>query len=84
MADYKQFEQLRKFVFKRVGKMVDSIASGNIEPNPYSRGKSYDACSYCPYDSICHKASVVNRRNYKAVSDKQFWEDVERAVEGNG
>lgn len=84
LADHKQFMQLRKFVFGRVGEMVDDIASGNVDANPYSRGKSFDACSYCPYDSVCHKASVTNRRNYKTVSDKEFWENIEKAVEEHG
>ena len=64
--------------------MVDEIASGNVEPNPYSRGKSFDSCTYCPFGAVCHKAEVENLRNYKAVSDKQFWDEIERAVEDIG
>ena len=84
VADYKQFMHLRKFVFKRIGEMVDEIASGNVEPNPYSRGKNFDSCTYCPYGAVCHKAEVENIRNYKSVTDKQFWEEIERAVEDIG
>lgn len=84
VADYKQFSQLQKFVFQRVGKMVDEIASGNVEPNPYSRGSSFDACSYCPYGAVCHKTSVKERRNYRAVDDKEFWDDIEKEVGDSG
>ena len=84
LADHKQFSQLRKFVFNRVGEMVDEIASGKVMPNPYSRGQSFDSCTYCPYGAVCHKSSVNERRNYKAVGDKQFWETVERVVDDNG
>lgn len=84
LADHKQFSLLRDFVFKRVGKMVDEIASGNVEPNPYSRGTSFSACTYCPYGSVCHKATVEDRRNFRTVSDKQFWEDVQKEVDKDG
>ena len=77
LADYKQFERLGRFVTLRVGKMVDEIASGNVMPNPYSRGSAFSACTYCPYSSVCHKTSVTEKRNYRAISEKQFWEDVE-------
>ena len=84
LADHKQFSALREFVFKRVGKMVDEIASGTITPNPYSRGSSFDACTYCPYGSICHKSTVENRRNYRTVSEDVFWENVEKEVDKDG
>lgn len=84
LADHKQFALLKDFVFQRVGKIVDEIASGNIKPNPYSRGSAFDACAYCPYDSVCHSTTVEDRRNYRTVGDKQFWDDVEKEVGKNG
>lgn len=84
IADYGQFLNLRKFVFRRVGKIVDEIASGNVSPNPYTRGTSFNACTFCPYGMICHKASVKERRNYRAISDKEFWSEVEKEVNLDG
>lgn len=84
LADRRQLTLLKKYIFALVGKHVDEIASGNIEPNPYTRGTSHNACSYCPYGSICHKSQVAGRRNYKTVTAQKFWEDVEREVEAHG
>ena len=84
LADRKQFDLLKKYVFSRVGKMVDEIASGTVTPNPYTRGVGHDACAYCPYGAICHKLTVEGRRNYQAISDRQFWEDVQKEVQKHG
>jgi ATP-dependent helicase/nuclease subunit B len=84
LADHEQFAQLKKFVFKRVGKMVDEIASGNVNPNPYTRGTSFNACTFCPYGAICHKTVVSERRDYRAISDKEFWNAVEKEVGSDG
>ena len=48
LADREQFNKLKKYVFKFLGKLVDDIASGNVEANPYVRGTTYSACAYCP------------------------------------
>ena len=79
-----QFKLLKAYVFALLGKMVDDIASGNVQPNPYTRGVSHDACTYCPYQSVCHSDYVENRRDYKSVNAQRFWEDVEKEVSGNG
>lgn len=84
LADYRQFAMLRDFVFKRVGNMVDEIASGNVSPNPYSRGSSHSACTYCPYGAVCHDGKIDGRRNYKTVSESDFWNNVEREVDKDG
>ena len=75
---------LERYVFSLVGAMVDEVASGNVEPNPYTRGTSHDACAFCPYGAVCHKASVAGRRNYKAMTPQRFWEEIERKVESRG
>ncbi len=84
LADRRQFALLKTFVFSLVGKMVDDIASGCVEPNPYTRGSSHDACAYCPYSSVCHEQTVTGRRNYKAMTGQQFWEDVEKEMDRHG
>ena len=75
---------LRKYVFLLLGSMVDDIASGNVTPNPYTRGASHNACTYCPYTGICHADTVEGRRNYKAMDAAAFWEGISKEVNGHG
>jgi len=84
LADREQLKLLRKYVFTWLGNMVDDIAAGNVTPNPYTRGTTHNACSYCPYGAVCHKASVEGRRNYKTMEAQKFWEEVEREVSSRG
>ena len=84
LADRKQFRMLKDYVFRLVGAMIDEIASGDVEPNPYTRGSNHNACRFCPYGSICHWQSVTGRRNYKEVDAATFWEAVEREVGDRG
>ncbi len=78
LATREQIEMLKKHVFRVLSNMVDDIASGNIVPNPYTRGTAHDACTYCPYGSVCHPNLVEGRRNYKAMTAQRFWEEVEK------
>ncbi len=84
IADSRQFSLLKKFVNHLVVRMIDDISSGCVEPNPYTRGSAHNACTYCPYSSICHSDSVEGRRNYKSISSQQFWEDVEKEMSDRG
>lgn len=84
LADKEQLTLLREYVFGLLQGMVNEIASGNIAPNPYTRGTSHNACTYCPYGSICHKNDVTGRRNYKAMNAQEFWDSVERKVNRHG
>lgn len=76
LADRNQLQMLERHVFRILGNMVEEIASGNVEPNPYTRGTSHDACGFCPYGAICHKNTVEGRRNYKAMTAQRFWEEI--------
>ena len=76
LADADQLKLLRNYIFHYLGSMVDDIASGNVTPNPYTRGSSHDACAFCPYGDICHKADVAGRRNYKTMTAQRFWDEV--------
>ena len=84
VADRDQLRQLRQYVFAVLGRMVDEIASGNIDPNPYTRGSSHDACAFCPYGAICHKQNVPGRRNYKTMTSQRFWEEIGKEVDKHG
>ncbi len=84
LADSAQFALLKTYVFALVAGMVDEIASGKVTPNPYTRGTKHDSCAYCPYETVCHKQSVTERRDYRAISADEFWDGVERKVMKNG
>ncbi len=84
LADERQFSLLKIYVSGILGKMVDDIASGNITPNPYTRGSSHNACTFCPYTSVCHLETVTDRRDYKAMTSNRFWEEVQKKVETDG
>ena len=84
IANHGQFKMLKTYIFKILGKLVDEIACGNVEPNPYTRGSSHNPCTYCPYGAVCHKMDVENRRNYRAMSADAFWEYVQREVSEHG
>ncbi len=76
LADRDQLKLLENYVFHVLSGMVEDIASGNVEPNPYTRGTSHNACSFCPYGTICHEATVEGRRNYKMMTAQRFWEEL--------
>ena len=84
LADREQLQLLKAYVFRVLGKIVDEIASGNVEPNPYTRGTSHSACSYCPYGPVCHQQTVEGRRNYKTMKPEKFWEEIEKEMNRNG
>ena len=84
IANGEQFKLLKAYIFALLGKMVDDIASGCVEPNPYTRGGRHDACAFCPYGAVCHEATVEGRRNYAAIAAQKFWEDIEKEMSGHG
>ena len=80
-ATREDFAMLKGYILRLLGRMVDDIASGNVMPNPYTRGNAHDACMYCPYKAVCHPASTAGRRNYKAMTAQRFWEEVGKEME---
>jgi len=84
IADRQQLRMLKAYIFRLLGNMVDEIASGTVEPNPYTRGSSHNACAYCPYKEVCHFATVEGRRNYKAMTAQRFWEEIGKEMGHHG
>ena len=76
VADREQLRQLREYVFRYLGELVDDIADGHVDPNPYTRGSSHSACAFCPYGSICAGDREEGRRNYKTMTAQRFWEEI--------
>ncbi len=84
VADRQQMGLLRDYMMNILGNMAEDIASGNVEPNPYTRGTAHNACTFCPYGTICHQDTVAGRRNYKAMTGEQFWEELEKEANRGG
>ena len=84
VADGAQLDLLRAYLMKILGRMAEEIASGNVEPNPYTRGTSHNACTFCPYGAVCHKETVEGRRNYKMMSAQNFWEQIGKEESDHG
>ncbi|MBR4017317.1 MAG: PD-(D/E)XK nuclease family protein [Oscillospiraceae bacterium] len=84
LADREQMKLLKAYVYTLLGKMVDDIASGNVSPNPYTRGTRHNACAFCPYGIVCREKSAEGRRNYAAMSDQRFWEEIRKEMSGHG
>ncbi len=84
LADREQLRALKAYVFRVLAELVEEIASGNVDPNPYTRGTSHSACDYCPYGAVCHKEQVAGRRNYKTMTAQRFWEEIEKERNRHG
>jgi len=55
-----------------------------VEPNPYTRGNNHNACSFCPYGSVCHSADVRGRRNFKTMHADRFWVEIGKEMREDG
>ncbi len=84
VATSHQFVQLKNYIYRLLRNMVNEIAQGNVEPNPYTRGSSHNACRFCPYGAICHCEDVPGRRNYQAMPAERFWNEIERKEQSHG
>jgi len=84
IADREQLKMLKAYLQRILGKMVDDIASGNVQPNPYTRGTSHSACTFCPYGAVCHEAEVEGRRNYKTMTAQRFWDEIGKEMDSHG
>lgn len=84
LADRDQLKLLESYIFHILQRLVGEIASGNVTANPYTRGTSHNACSFCPYGSICHPETVDGRRNYKTMSSQRFWEEIGKEMQNHG
>lgn len=76
VMDREQMKQLKDHIFATLRELVNQIASGNVEPNPYTRGGSFDSCTFCPYKQVCKYVTVPGRRNYAAMNADKFWEEI--------
>lgn len=84
LASREQLGILKVYVYKVLRDLVNDIASGNVMPNPYTRGSSHSACAFCPYGAVCHQDEVSGRRNYKTMTAQRFWEEIGKEGKEHG
>ncbi|MFI3237013.1 MAG: PD-(D/E)XK nuclease family protein [Lachnospiraceae bacterium] len=48
-----EFDQMRRFINRKMYHMATDILEGHIEKSPYKKGTMEDGCMYCPYDGVC-------------------------------
>ncbi len=83
LATRGQLEELKRFVFQTLADMTDSIAGGDLTPEPYFRGSAHNACLYCPYGPACHVDTGCVRQKVRAKRTREeFWAEVEEKVHG--
>ena len=84
LADRDQLKLLKDYLRKVLEKMVDEIASGEVAPNPYTRGSAHSACAYCPYGTVCRERKESGKRNYKTMDAQRFWDEIGKEMEHHG
>ena len=84
LADREQLKLLEQYLLKTLEQMVDEIASGTVEPNPYTRGTVHSACAYCPYGPVCREKKETGRRNYKTMDAQRFWDEIGKEMDRHG
>ncbi len=77
LADKRQMELLERHVLCTLSAMADSIASGNVTPNPIVRGQD-SSCRFCDYKTLCHMDLCPGEvRPMAATSAEKFWKKLE-------
>ena len=84
LASREQLGVLKDYIYRVLRNLVNDIASGNVTPDPYTRGTSHNACTFCPYGAICHRDEVPGRRNYKTMTAQRFWEEIGKEADNHG
>lgn len=81
-----QFENLRKFVRKKIRELGNGIISGDVSARPYKRQKS-TGCDYCRFQAVCgfdRKAPGYGYRNLKEPEPEKIWEEMAGESDGSG
>ena len=73
LMDLEQLGMLRRYVDAALGSVTGEICTGQIRPNPYTRGGT-GSCTYCPYAGVCHlDLCKIEPRSLHATSADEFW-----------
>jgi ATP-dependent helicase/DNAse subunit B len=64
--------------------MTDSIASGEVTPDPTVRGM-YTPCRYCDYGTVCHPDLCSHAQRVLASTQRDlFWQKLEEEENRHG
>lgn len=84
LASAAQLKLLKRYLKMILEKMADDIVSGNICADPYTRGNNFDACEYCDFASVCCGKTLDERRDYRTITQEEFWYYVEKELKEHG
>lgn len=75
-ATGRQFGQLKKHVYGKIGDMGDSLRSGRIAPDP-ADGFDNDICRTCDYRQLCRKDRDPAEEPREKIETKDFYTRLE-------
>lgn len=85
LYDLSELGRIFKNIDDILTEMAKTLHKGNIEYNPTkdftSTDSHYDACTYCPYLSICGYEDGKNCRNIAKLSKKEVMKMLEEEEE---
>lgn len=84
LATEDQMVLLERHVLRTLANMTDSIASGDVTPDPTVRGM-YSPCSYCDYKTVCHPDLCRHSQRLLAATPAElFWQKLEEEDSRHG
>jgi ATP-dependent helicase/nuclease subunit B len=84
LASEDQMILLEHHVLRTLANMTDSIASGEVTPDPTVRGM-YTPCRYCDYGTVCHPDLCSHAQRVLASTQRDlFWQKLEEEENRHG
>ena len=83
LATAEQLGKLGRHVDWVLRQIAGEIRRGNISADPCAYGTEKDACTYCPYRTVCCFDERYDRHRYLQKTDeKDFWQMMDEREEG--
>ncbi|NLZ93057.1 MAG: helicase-exonuclease AddAB subunit AddB [Firmicutes bacterium] len=83
VVEKKEMLQLLQFVSKKIGELAAKVLAGDIEIKPYKKPDGRNACTFCPYVSVCcFDPAVGNHYRYLPSLSKEEVLEVIKAQGG--
>ena len=83
LATAEQLGKLGRHVDRVLRQIAGEIRRGNISADPCAYGAEKDACTYCPYRTVCCFDERYDRHRYLQKTDeKDFWQMMDEREEG--
>lgn len=83
VASTRRFEDLRRFVNRKLQEAGQDILKGHVELKPYKQ-TNRTACDYCPYHAVCGfdtKTAGYGYRRLKGLKPEDIWAEISPAKE---